>query len=223
MLTIVMYHYVRDLAASRYPGITGLDVRDFTSQLDYVQKHHEVITVQDLLGALQGESVPRNAALLTFDDGYIDHFENVFPVLQERGLQGLFFVPAGVVLDDRVLGVNKIHFILAAAPDDAQLFEEVLALIEGLRAEFDLEPTADYLARYHVRGRFDSPSIAFIKAVLQKGLPEPCRARIVDQQFQKFVCRDEADFARQLYMSLGHKRTVAHHAGCGHVHWSPRL
>ena len=33
-LTIVMYHYVRDLKNSRYPDIKGLDVSLFKEQID---------------------------------------------------------------------------------------------------------------------------------------------------------------------------------------------
>ena len=36
-LTIVMYHYVRDLNNSRYPDIKGLDINLFKEQINYMR------------------------------------------------------------------------------------------------------------------------------------------------------------------------------------------
>ena len=51
-ITIVMYHYVRDLERSRFPAIKGLSLERFRRQLDYIQAHYTPITVEDLLEAL---------------------------------------------------------------------------------------------------------------------------------------------------------------------------
>ena len=37
-LTVVMYHYVRDLKHSRYPAIKGLDVSLFKGQVSFLKK-----------------------------------------------------------------------------------------------------------------------------------------------------------------------------------------
>lgn len=34
--------------------------------------------------------IPENGFILTFDDGYIDHYEVVYPILKEAGVQGVF-------------------------------------------------------------------------------------------------------------------------------------
>ena len=39
--TIVMYHYVRELRRSRYPGIKGLSTEKFRGQLDYLARLKE--------------------------------------------------------------------------------------------------------------------------------------------------------------------------------------
>ena len=73
-LTIVMYHYVRDLRHSRYPRIKGLDVADFVQQLAYLKRHYTIISGYDLIDIVtRGSPLPSGAALLTFDDGYTDH------------------------------------------------------------------------------------------------------------------------------------------------------
>ena len=117
-VTIVMYHYVRDLAHSRYPEIKGLPIDKFKEQIAYLKRHYTPISAYDLMDAVESKSeLPPKAVLLTFDDAYRDHFSEVFPVLDKENIAGCFFPPAKCLLESRVLDVNKIHFILACVPD----------------------------------------------------------------------------------------------------------
>ena len=51
-VTIVMYHYIRDLERSRFPAIKGLSVERFCRQLDYIQAHFTIIAVENLMEAM---------------------------------------------------------------------------------------------------------------------------------------------------------------------------
>ena len=53
-LTVVMYHYVRDLKHSRYPSIKGLDVALFKEQVAFLKKHYSFVTVEEVIAATQG-------------------------------------------------------------------------------------------------------------------------------------------------------------------------
>lgn len=93
-LCIVMYHYTRDLQHSRYPRIKGLDVGLFRRQLTFFKEHFTAVTMEEVMEAVEdGRELPENALLLTFDDGYIDHYTYAFPLLEEMGMQGSFFIP----------------------------------------------------------------------------------------------------------------------------------
>ena len=82
-----MYHYVRDFPNTKYPAIKGLLTNQFRGQLAYLKKHYTFVTIEDCLNSLYNETnLPANACLLTFDDGYIDHFVTVFPILNENPL-----------------------------------------------------------------------------------------------------------------------------------------
>ena len=84
-ITIVMYHYVREKAFSRYPELKALEMSNFISQLDYLQNNYVLIGVDDVMLYLQGyAALPERACLLTFDDGYLDHYLNVFPELYKH-------------------------------------------------------------------------------------------------------------------------------------------
>jgi peptidoglycan/xylan/chitin deacetylase (PgdA/CDA1 family) len=209
-LTIVMYHYVRELAGSRYPEIKALTTERFVRQLDHIEHNYTVIGMDALLEAVCGEAdaLPRNGALLTFDDGYRDHYETVLPILEDRGLPAAFFPPARAVLERRVLDVNKIHFVLAAEPRKDEIVAFIDGQVEHAVAEHVLATPDEYHARYAGVSRWDPPEVAYIKSMLQKGLPEPLRGRIVDDLFRRIVTGDEAAFAHELYMTLDELRVL---------------
>jgi peptidoglycan/xylan/chitin deacetylase (PgdA/CDA1 family) len=205
--TIVMYHYVRDLRRTRFPAIRGLDIARFRAQLAHLRRYYTIITAEEFMAAVSerqnGSSwpLPRNAMLLTFDDGYADHYRYVLPILADAGLQGAFFVPAQPVLERVVLDVNKIQFVLASVADPDRLIAETMREVNAWRRTYDLDDTEMLYQRFAKPSRFDPPPVVFLKRVLQKGLPAPVRSRIVDALFTRHVTRDQGAFAEELYMT----------------------
>jgi peptidoglycan/xylan/chitin deacetylase (PgdA/CDA1 family) len=232
MLTIIMYHYVRDLARSRYPRIKGLMTEKFDGQLDYILRHYRVCSLRQVVAAAQGQAdLPEQACLLTFDDGFADHYLTVLPRLLQRGITGSFFPPAQVIEERRVLDVHKLQFILACSDDTDLLIANVFRFLAEYRAELDM-PTDQVLREtYTGESRFDPPEIIFVKQLLQHGLPERVRAGILASLFAKHVSDDERAFADELYMDIPQLRgmidrgmSVGGH-GCTHrwlEHLSPR-
>ncbi|MGB6193621.1 MAG: polysaccharide deacetylase family protein [Terracidiphilus sp.] len=203
-VTIVMYHYVRDLARSRYPAIKGLSLERFTRQLDHIQAHYTPVSVEDLIEAVESPAtqLPPNAILLTFDDGYTDHFLNAFPMLDARGIRGCFFPPAQAVLEHTVLDVNKIQFVLAAMPDVPALLDQLFLDLEEFRSSFELKSREEYYALVTEVHRYDPHEVIVLKRLLQRELPGPVRNEVVRRLFARYVTADEAAFAVELYMSL---------------------
>ena len=195
---IVMYHYVRRIAGSESPAIKGRETADFAGQLAYLKRHHRIIDMRTLIAALEGDpgELPDDAIVLTFDDGYRDHFSDALPALREAGVTGTFFVPECAVTYRRVLDVNKIHFVLAKAPGATLLAEEIDRQLDEAR----LDPS-EYRKQYWAPNRFDPAAVIYVKRMLQHALPDEIRTPILDALFQRWVSADEADFADQLYMS----------------------
>ena len=209
-LSVVMYHYVRELKDSRYPSIKGLELSLFREQIKYIQKHYQVVSMNDVISCARGErSLPAKAALLTFDDGYAEHFNRVFPILDQAGLPGAFYPPARAVLENDVLDVNKIHFILASAPDKALLVREVFALLERFRDEYRLISGEEYFVELAIEDRFDPREVIFVKRLLQVALPERLRNVMSQILFERFVGKDVKSFSKELYVSLDQLRVMA--------------
>jgi peptidoglycan/xylan/chitin deacetylase (PgdA/CDA1 family) len=202
-LTIVMYHYIRDFKRSRYPHIRGLEKDGFLRQLDYLQASHTIVRMADVVDAAQAnERLPENAALLTFDDAYAEHYAIVFPHLFDRGLEGSFFAPVEPVRDSKLLDVNRIHFILAASIDDPSRISAMLdSEVRAAKQEWQLETVEHYRATWAKPNRFDDAETIYIKRMLQTALPEALRNAIAQRLFAHFVAMDEAAFAAELYLT----------------------
>ena len=96
MVPILMYHYISDPPADADVYRVDLSVTpdNFRDQLAWLRDNgYTAIDYYDLTMAIVGYSeLPEKPVLLTFDDGYLDNYTNAFPLLQEYGFKGTFFV-----------------------------------------------------------------------------------------------------------------------------------
>ena len=202
-VSIIMYHYVRDLKHSRYSDIKGLDVSLFKEQIDYLKKHYQFITMEMLIDSIDNKtSLPEKSVLLTFDDAYSDHFRYVFPILNEHKIQGSFFPPAKAITEHSVLDVNKIHFILASEESKSKIITEIGCELKKYRDDYNLESDSYYYEKLAHANRFDSAEVIYIKRLLQIELDETLRKIITNNLFDKIVGMNEGSFSRELYMNM---------------------
>lgn len=202
-VSIIMYHYVRSFAHSRYRNIKGIDIADFKNQIGYLIKNYNFITMEMLIDSIDNNSsLPEKSVLLTFDDGYKDHFEFVFPFLDKMKIQGSFFPSAKAITEHDVLDVNKIHFILASEDNKSRIISEIFNELKKYRKDYDLESDSYYYEKYAKSTRFDSAEVIFIKRILQVVLDEAIRKEITEKLFEKIVGVDAELFSRELYMDL---------------------
>jgi peptidoglycan/xylan/chitin deacetylase (PgdA/CDA1 family) len=192
-----MYHYVRDGAR-----VHARTTAELARQLDYVGERYSVVDCD----AVRGRELPESACLLTFDDGLREHLETVAPMLEERGMRGVFCPPAKPVLERAVLDVQKTQFLLAHVHDHAALGRRIVELAE-------IADEADFRARNTPPHRFDPPETVFVKRALQDGLPAEQRRPILNELFHEHVTEDETTFADALYLTLEECRQLV---GRGH-------
>jgi len=91
---ILTYHRVADDrgAADKYT----MPVATFTRQLDALREDgFTFISPGDLMGGESPLARDPKPVLVSFDDGTEDHYRHVFPLLDKRGIRGLFFVTTG--------------------------------------------------------------------------------------------------------------------------------
>lgn len=200
-LYVAMYHYVRDLEHSRYPRIKGLDYTLFKKQIAFFEQNFHIVTMENVLEALGGGVLPDKALLLTFDDGYIDHYTFALPILKAHKIQGSFFISGKTIVENTLLDANKVHFVLAST-QEKELLQCLLQQMDYYRGnEYAYASNKELLSEYGIASRFDTGETIFIKRMLQTVLPERLRNTITTNLFQKFVGIDEEKFARELYLN----------------------
>lgn len=199
--TIVFYHYVRDVERTAFPGIKALSVAGFKAQLDWLQARYDVLDGPTFENAvLAGAAFDRPTALLTFDDGFVDHYEHVFPVLRSRGLGGIFFLSGATLgTSPTLLNVHRTHFLLSQLGAD-RFTEEVGEALrqEGVNTDGHHPPqsASDREGIY----RYDEAPDVRIKRVLNYEAPYPVADRVLSRIFAQHI-GDATDFARSLYLS----------------------
>lgn len=96
---ILMYHYISDPppGADRYRIDLSTSPSDFEAQLAWLaEQGYQTITLDNLYNYLvAGYALPEKPIILTFDDGYVDAYENALPLLLKYGFVGSFFVLTG--------------------------------------------------------------------------------------------------------------------------------
>ncbi len=205
---VVMYHYVHDSLSGTHGGkfsvrgtstsrIPGLSVSDFNTQIDDLCRTMEPIDWPTMYAWLDGRAdIPRRSFLLSFDDGLAEHARIVLPILEEKSIRGLFFVPGSVLTKYKMLCAHAIHLLLATLGDQP--------LYESLREYLDehSEPVKngqpsvvdeldhyvnslddEALKMYH----YETPTRAGLKYFLTMRLPLALRREAVDSLFEKHV------------------------------------
>lgn len=191
----IMYHYVRDLKNSNYPKIKGLDIKEFENQLIFLSKNYNVISIEDFYN--KNFNINKKTCVLTFDDGYVDHYDFVFDKLLKYKMKGAFFPPVDVVSNDKVLDVNKIHLILASANEDL-----VLDRIKYHFSKLNLENTLEfYINKIDTSSRFDTKKTIIIKRLLQTVLDLKTRNLLCNKLIEEFINKSEKELSAELYLS----------------------
>jgi len=198
--TVVMYHYVRNMPETDYPEIKGLLTDKFTRQLDYLQENFNLISLERYIDFLNGgDPIPKKSSILTFDDGFKDHYQNVFPLLKERGITGVFFVITSPLVDVSVVVVHKVHFLLAKADikELAFKFNQILKRdFSQLLDKFFVDDKEKKEKKY----RWDDNLTANLKYSIAT-MPEDVRQSIVEEIFSNYFS-DEEKVSKELYMNM---------------------
>jgi len=202
---------------TRYPNIKGLTLEKFKNQIEHLERFGTFVTLDEVKNALSNPNdatLPPNAVVVTFDDGYLDHYSNVLPILYEKGIEGWFFPSVQPVLDREILEVNKIQFVLSVVDDHRDLMDYIIQKIDQQKETFKLASLEDYLEAFDFDSRFDRRDTAFVKQMLQYILPHDIRKILIDELFRSHVTQDEASFADELYMNMNQLRMMS---DCGQV------
>jgi peptidoglycan/xylan/chitin deacetylase (PgdA/CDA1 family) len=102
---VLNYHNI-----GNYNNIYAVSVEHFTQQVEYLLNHgYANISLMEFKSWRMGNGkLPERAFMLTFDDGKLSDNVNVYPILREKNLKGIFFLKTTAINADGYLNTNQI-------------------------------------------------------------------------------------------------------------------
>ncbi len=122
-----MYHYVRPFDPIM-PNLASLELDDFKRQLDYFQDSFGFVEKEEFLESFNSGKTSEGV-ILTFDDGLYCHYHHVYKELKERGLWGIFYIPAFPYLKNKILDVHRTHLLLGKY-SSKEVFDHLNAIVD---------------------------------------------------------------------------------------------
>lgn len=159
---IFCYHRIND---DRDPFFAALSTEVFEQQMRLVARHHKVVSLDELLNHLErGTAEPVIA--ITFDDGYLDNYQNAFPILQSYGLPAAIFLTTGSIDSGVALWFEQMAGALKKTARD------FIDLEIGIPSRFWLRTQAERLQAYHqifglLRGLQDAERRKWLSQILR--------------------------------------------------------
>ena len=170
-MKVFMFHYVKPFSKYYY-----FNLELFEKAINYLTQNYHVISLRQYDNMIsKNQIIPDDYVMLTFDDGTIDHYKYVYPVLKKYGCSGLFFITSSVV-NNKMLDIHIIHKLLEKESIDI-LFEELnnMLIKEKLKIE-----------EFEADKSLDEKKTALFKQLLQSKLPEDIRNKLLKNLSKKY-------------------------------------
>ena len=189
-----MYHYIRE-GDEAYPWFRYLHIEDFKKQVSYFKHHYNFISKSEFFNSIEQKEPVENAAILTFDDGLIDHFEAA-EYLAAEGLWGIFYIPTGPYQTQKLLDVHRIHVLIGKYGGQ----EILLTLEKTLRESYIQNEYVDKFEKVTYARQDNDAATKQVKQILNYFLDYQQKDDVLDVLMQKYF-PDEALLCKDFYLS----------------------
>lgn len=92
-IVVLLYHRVSD---DTRDNLT-VGIEQFDRQMALLRRHYHVLSIHELIHDSNIKVSAKPMVCVTFDDGYLDNYENAVPVLLKHGIPAAFFVSTGII------------------------------------------------------------------------------------------------------------------------------
>lgn len=198
-LRTFMYHDVRDNKDTKFPDRYNLksflNLEEFEFQLKHISENYDIVSPEDIKFINFSHDTGHRFAILTFDDGLADHYNNVLPLLKKYNIPGTFFIPVEQVTKNTMIHSHKIQFILAAS-DEKELVKDILSNFK------DNETIWPHFSYTKWKDNWWSKEMIFVTNFLRNydGFVLD-KYEYTDQLFEKYVGMKVSEFAKGFYLS----------------------
>jgi peptidoglycan/xylan/chitin deacetylase (PgdA/CDA1 family)/CelD/BcsL family acetyltransferase involved in cellulose biosynthesis len=114
--TIFRYHRVND---DEDPFFNALPVAKFHAQMEYLARHFQFVSLDDLANGKIPPGKSRSRVAITFDDGYRDNFIHAFPILRKLKIPATIFLTTGYIESGQLPWYDQVRlaFKLTVQPN----------------------------------------------------------------------------------------------------------
>jgi peptidoglycan/xylan/chitin deacetylase (PgdA/CDA1 family) len=111
-ILILAYHGITKRKFRIQPW-TLLPQERFEQQIKFIKEKYNIITLkQAVAGITNGNRLPENPAVVTFDDGYKNNFTLALPILQKFGVPATIFLTAGYIGSKEILPLDEVYLVI---------------------------------------------------------------------------------------------------------------
>jgi peptidoglycan/xylan/chitin deacetylase (PgdA/CDA1 family) len=115
-LPIVTYHRLGDPkrdAPELDENVVDSTKESFEQHVELLMRRFKLIDIEDLhLYFKERKPLPRNPALITFDDGYKACHDVALPILKRAGAKAVFFISTGHMSDRKVFWWDRVNYLV---------------------------------------------------------------------------------------------------------------
>jgi peptidoglycan/xylan/chitin deacetylase (PgdA/CDA1 family) len=183
----IMYHYVKEDDPS-FPNFNHLHIEDFKKQLDYLENQFGFVTKKDFQNALESGDPPKGV-ILTFDDGLKCHYDQVFPVLKEKGLWGIFYVATEMYRTQKLLDVHRIHLLLGQG-NNQKIYEY---LNEKMPQDYLVDSVREDFEKLTYLSQINDNFTEMVKKILNYYISYTHREKVIDDLCKVFLKKEDMD------------------------------
>lgn len=113
VLIVLTYHRIGDPMKTPYDsGVFSATADELDEHITHLKKRFHMVTPEEAVVIACGAGPTQASVLITFDDGYLDNYEEAFPVLKSQGVSAMFFLATGFVGSRRVPWWDRIAFVI---------------------------------------------------------------------------------------------------------------
>lgn len=187
----IMYHYVRP-DNPEFPHFRHLHIDDFVKQLEYFGNEYGFVSKEEFQTSLVS-GIPANGVVLTFDDGFKDHYRYVLPQLIKHNLWGIFYIPTSPFITNKLIDVHRIHMLIGKYGGNA-----IADALKGIinKGMLSHEHVKEFHSETYSRQKNDD-STNYVKRYLNYFIDYKYRENVIDRLMSFFYpneCNMIADF-----------------------------
>lgn len=207
-----MYHYVMN-KGSIFQGRKGCSVDDLNKHLKTAKSEGKFVSKLFFeSNEFFTTKTEEEHFLWTFDDGLLEHYENVLPLLDEYKAFGIFAVPTKI-FENRLLKVHKAHILMSELQENFAETFLTWCKKEGINLT---EPTRQVLRRHY---RWDELNVARVKYLINYSMKNEFVDDVLSLMLEKFI-GDESEIAKSFYITKAQMKEMVGngHLIAGHSH-----